>query len=86
MTKASVGTVETKYFTFANPPEAFSLESKEKLGPVTLAYETYGTLAPDKSNAILILHALSGDAHAAGYHKGDEKPGWWDNMIGPGRA
>ncbi|MCK9614758.1 MAG: homoserine O-acetyltransferase [Candidatus Omnitrophica bacterium] len=86
MTKTSVGAVETKYFTFATPPEEFILESKERLSPVVLAYETYGTLNPDKSNAILILHALSGDAHAAGYYKDEEKPGWWDNMIGPGRA
>lgn len=86
MDKKSIGIVETKYFTFANQPEEFILESKEKLSPVTLAYETYGTLVPEKSNAILILHALSGDAHVAGLHKGDDKPGWWDNMIGAGRA
>jgi len=47
--------VETKYFTFGNPPDELILESGEKLGPVTLAYETYGTLNSDKSNAILIL-------------------------------
>jgi len=56
------------------------------LGPITLAYETYGTLNKDKSNAILALHALSGDAHAAGVHKGQDDTGWWDNMIGPGKA
>jgi homoserine O-acetyltransferase len=78
--------VETQYFTFGYPPDEFLLESGEKLGPITLAYETYGTLNSDKSNAILILHAFSGDAHAAGYHKGDNKPGWWDEMIGPGKA
>ncbi len=85
--KGSVGIVKTKYFTFAHPPDELILESGEKLGPVTLAYETYGKLNKDKSNAILILHALSGDAHVAGYHsKRDRKPGWWDNMVGPGKA
>jgi homoserine O-acetyltransferase/O-succinyltransferase len=78
--------VETKFFTFAEPPEELVLESGEKLGPVTLAYETYGRLNASKSNAILICHALSGDAHAAGYHAGKQKPGWWDNTIGPGKA
>ena len=81
-----LGLVETKYFTFANPPDEFTLESGEKLGPVTLAYETYGTLNSDKSNAILILHALTGNAHVAGFHEGDQDPGWWDNMIGHGKT
>jgi len=78
--------VETKYFTFAHPPNELALENGENLGPITLAYETYGTLNREKSNAILILHAFSGDAHAACYHEGDRKPGWWDDMIGPGKA
>ena len=81
-----VGVVQTKYFHFALPPDELTLECGERLGPITIAYETYGTLNDQRSNAILILHALSGDAHAAGFHKGDEKPGWWDDMIGPGRA
>ena len=82
----STGVVETRYFTFSNPPDELILESGEHLGPVTLAYETYGTLNAQKSNAILVLHALSGDAHVAGYHQGNDKPGWWNNMIGPGKA
>jgi len=84
--KNNVGITETKYFTFAEPPNELVLDSGEKLGPITLAYETYGKLNEDKSNAILCEHALSGDAHAAGYHKGDKNPGWWDTMIGPGKA
>jgi homoserine O-acetyltransferase/O-succinyltransferase len=82
----SVGVVETKYYTFAGPGRELQLESKEALGPITLAYETYGTLNKDKSNAILVLHALSGDAHAAGVHKDQDDTGWWDEMIGPGKA
>jgi homoserine O-acetyltransferase len=83
---SGVGIVKTKYFTFAEGNERFNLTLGGKLGPITVAYETYGELNEDKSNAILIVHALSGDAHAAGYHEGDKKPGWWDAMIGPGRA
>ena len=58
-------------FTFAQD-ESFQLESGATLGPVTLAYETYGRLNADRSNAILILHALSGSAHAAGRHAADD--------------
>ena len=82
----SIGTVKTHYVTVAHPPDELILDSGEKLGPVTLAYETYGALNREKSNAILLLHALSGDAHAAGFHKGDARPGWWDDMVGPGKA
>jgi homoserine O-acetyltransferase len=82
----SLGIVETKYFTFAEPPHELKLENGEKLGPITVAFETYGKPNKEKSNAVLITHAFSGDAHAAGYHKGDDKPGWWDTMIGSGKA
>jgi len=87
MHHGSVGIVNTRYFTFAEPPHELVLECGEKLGPVTLAYETYGQLDSQKANAILIMHALSGDAHAAGYHtEHDTRSGWWDIMIGPGKA
>lgn len=82
----NLGMVKTQYYTFANSPSELELESGEKFGPITLAYETYGKLNSEKSNAILILHALTGDAHAAGFHPGEKDPGWWDNMIGPGKA
>ncbi len=83
----SIGIVETHYFTFGyTPGDTLELESGQRLGPVTLAYETYGELNSDKSNAILIEHTLTSDAHAAGFHKGDKHPGWWDAMIGPGKA
>jgi len=83
----SVGIIETKCFTFAEPPNEMPLDSGARLGPITLAYETYGQLDEHKRNAILICHALSGDAHVAGYHSpNDRKPGWWDAMVGPGKA
>ncbi len=81
-----LGLVETKTFTFAEPPKELLLAGGQKLGPITLAYETYGELNRDKTNAILVCHSLSGDAHAAGFHAGEKDPGWWDSMIGPGKA
>ncbi len=80
----SIGLVERQYFTFA-VDEPLPLDSGETLGPITLAYETYGQLNAEHSNAILILHALSGDAHAAGLNSAG-KLGWWDDCIGPGKA
>ena len=83
----SVGLVEKKHYTFAAPPDELTLESGAKLGPVTLAFETYGRPDPENRNAVLVLHALSGDSHAAGYYSPeDPKPGWWDSMVGPGKG
>jgi len=83
----SVGLVEKRFFTFAEPPDEMALESGARFGPLTICYETYGELNPDKSNAVLILHALSGDSHVAGYYSEDDsKPGWWDIMVGPGKG
>ncbi len=85
--EGSVGIVETQYFVFAEPPHEMILDCGHKLGPITLAYETYGELNADCSNAVLIVHALSGDAHAAGFHNAaDDAPGWWDMMVGPGKG
>ncbi|MEJ7604747.1 MAG: homoserine O-acetyltransferase [Bryobacteraceae bacterium] len=74
--------METQSTRFAS----LQLDCGVELGPVEVAFETYGALNDRKSNAILIQHAFSGDAHAAGISQDDGKPGWWDNMIGPGKA
>jgi len=79
----SVGIVTLHSVTFE---EGLDLDSGQRLKPVTIAYETYGALNEDRTNAVLVLHALSGDAHAAGYYPGDTKPGWWETMIGPGKG
>jgi homoserine O-acetyltransferase len=82
MTTQGVGIVATQYFHSTTP---LLLASGEYLPEFTVAYETYGTLNAARDNAILLLHALSGDAHAAGIHQlDDRKPGWWDAMVGPG--
>lgn len=77
--------VETRTARLADPDHPFTTASGGMLTEVDVAYETYGTLADDGSNAVFICHALTGDAHAAGFHEGAEKPGWWDTMIGPGK-
>lgn len=82
----SVGFVETKYATLFEPPADLKLESGEHFGPVTVAYETCGTLSPEKDNAVFVCHALTGDAHVAGWHAGAKKPGWWDEFVGPGKG
>jgi homoserine O-acetyltransferase/O-succinyltransferase len=85
MNNATTALVPLRSFTFAEPPNEMVLDSSERFGPITLAFETHGRLNATCSNAILITHALSGDAHVAGYASPDDrKPGWWDYMVGPG--
>jgi homoserine O-acetyltransferase len=98
----SVGTVDTQ---FLDLPQPLALDCGRDLYPIRIAYETYGTLSPNRDNVILVCHALSGDAHAAGFaakatgestrdgFRADERDagsghglGWWDGMIGPGKA
>jgi len=83
MQSQSIGLVEKRFFHL---PASLALEGGDSLDSITLAYETYGELNQTKSNAILICHALSGDAHAAGFHLGSDKAGWWEIMVGPGKA
>ena len=97
-----VGTIQTQYVDLA---QLLPLDSGATLPAVRLVYETYGTLTPERDNAILVCHALSGDAHAAGWSADTDAPsavdgigadergvrprsglGWWDGLIGPGKA
>lgn len=76
--------VETKYY---HHNQSFEFACGETIESLTIAYETYGVLNDKRNNAVLICHALSGDAHAALYNsKDDKKPGWWDTVIGSGKA
>ncbi len=96
MTLASIGSTNTRFFTFGTTGDPFVLKSGETLPEVTLAYETYGELSPDRDNAVLVFHALTGSQHAAGTCEsvpgiGDRwttecQTGWWDGFIGPGKA
>lgn len=87
MDRNSVGQVTAQTFTFGNSDDHMILESGHRLGPVDVVYESYGEPNENRTNAILICHALSGDHHAAGVHDPhDRYTGWWDSMIGPGKA
>lgn len=81
----SVGPVRTQTVRLFTAEEPLHLELGGTLGPIDVAYETYGSLSPAADNAVFICHALTGDAHAAGFHEGAKRPGWWDNLIGPGK-
>ncbi len=80
-----VGVVSTSVERLFTPARPLVLANGEVLTEVDVAFETYGTLNAARDNAVYICHALTGDAHVAGYHEGATSPGWWDNLIGPGR-
>jgi homoserine O-acetyltransferase len=81
-----VGVVRTRTVRVVDAEHPLLLKSGKPFGPIDVAYETYGTLNEQRDNAVLICHALSGNAHAAGLNSADDrKPGWWDIMIGPGK-
>ena len=82
---SSVGPVETRRVVLWGEDDPLVLETGSSLAPVEVAYETYGELNGDRSNAVVVCHALTGDAHAAGHHGDPDQPGWWDTMIGPGK-
>lgn len=78
--------VSTKYVMLFDDTNPLLMDSGAQLSPVTVAYETYGELNTDGTNAILVCHALTGSAHAAGYSSEDPKSiGWWDSFIGEGK-
>lgn len=72
----SVGVVETQQVRLFTSQRPLMLSSGVALGPIDVAFETYGTLSPDRDNAVMVCHALTGDAHAAGFHPGARRPGW----------
>lgn len=91
----SVGWTSPKRVILADEGSPLALDCGVDFFPVTVEYETYGTLSKAKDNAVFILHALSGDAHVAGWDIDwerdsrpwrEKRPGWWDDMVGPGKA
>jgi len=86
-TSGSVGIVETKTLRLIEADKPLELQCGKSLGPIDVAYESYGELNAARDNVIYICHALSGNAHVAGYNRPDDKkPGWWDAMVGPGKG
>lgn len=83
--RQGVGVVETRTVRLFAEDRPLRLVRGGVLPHVDVAFETYGTLNAAKDNAVFVCHALTGDAHAAGFHESASRPGWWDNMIGPGR-
>jgi homoserine O-acetyltransferase len=92
---SSVGFTEAKTIRLAGEADPFALDSGAVIGPVEVEYESYGELSAGKDNVVLIVHALSGDAHVAGWDRNAQasgrgwrlrKPGWWDPVVGPGKA
>ena len=79
---AQITNPESLIVHFADP---LPLDCGETLAPFSIAYQTYGTLNADKSNLVLVCHALTGDQHVANIHPVTGKPGWWDTMVGPGK-
>ncbi len=84
--QGSVGRVRPQLLDVATPSNPLSLQRGERLERVAVAYETYGELNSQGTNAVLVAHALTGSAHAAGVTDREDVPGWWDPLIGPGKA
>jgi homoserine O-acetyltransferase len=84
-TRRSLGLVETQRVVLSTEDDPLVLDSGETLFPVEVAYETYGERTADDGNVVVICHALTGDANAAGHHGDPDRPGWWDTLIGPGK-
>ena len=88
-TKNNIGRVETMNLRLDLPEGGFQLENGRTLPDINVAYETYGELSESRDNVVFVCHALSGNAHAAGYHEPpdpDDPVAWWDELIGPGKG
>ena len=84
-TRRSLGLVETQRVVLFTEDDPLVLDSGETLFPVEVAYETYGERTAGDGNVVVICHALTGDANAAGHHGDPNRPGWWDTLIGPSK-